>query len=96
MDSNTDSMMQPADGPAGEPAGLARLAAAVQELASQDLSTLPDGVAAERVLALRMLLERLEGQWLKELPASTRAARPVPRSAPRTRPPPAGSGRGPA
>jgi hypothetical protein len=51
------------------PAGLGRLTAAVEELATQDLTQLPDGEAAQRVLALRRLLERLEGQWLRELAA---------------------------
>src|SRR5918996_570477 len=47
------------------PVGLGALAAAVDELAGQDLATLPDAEAAGRVLALRVLLERLEGQWLR-------------------------------
>jgi hypothetical protein len=59
MDSNTHST--------GQPAGLAALTAAVEELAAQDLSGLPDAVRAERVLGLRRLLDRLEGQWLAEL-----------------------------
>jgi hypothetical protein len=59
MDSNIDSMQ--------EPAGLGRLAAAVEALAAQDLDALPDGEAAARVLALRRLVDRLEGQWLREL-----------------------------
>jgi Domain of unknown function (DUF222)/HNH endonuclease len=61
MDSNTSSMPRPA--------GLGRLAAAVDELAGQDLAGLPDAEAAARVLVLRGLLERLEGQWLRELAA---------------------------
>src|SRR5919198_1552755 len=59
MDSNTHST--------AIPTGLARLAAAVQELANQDLGGLPAAAAAQRVLALRGLLDRLEGQWLREL-----------------------------
>jgi len=51
------------------PAGLGRLAAVVEELAAQDLAALPAAEAAQRVLALRGLLERLEGQWLRELAA---------------------------
>jgi Domain of unknown function (DUF222) len=47
--------------------GLERLAAAVDELAAQDLTELPDAQAARRVLVLRGLLERLQGQWLREL-----------------------------
>jgi hypothetical protein len=52
-----------------EPGGLDRLAAVVEELAAEDLAALPDGVAAQRVLALRKLVDRLEGQWLRELAA---------------------------
>jgi hypothetical protein len=59
MDSNTHSMAA-----AG---GLDRLAAAVDELAGEDLDALPDAEAAQRVLVLRRLLERLEGHWLREL-----------------------------
>jgi hypothetical protein len=61
MESNTHSMQQ-----AGV---LDRLAAAVEELATHDLDALPDGVAAARVLALRRLVDRLEGHWLRELAA---------------------------
>jgi hypothetical protein len=54
MDSNTSS---------GRPAsGLGALAAAGDGLAAQDLTRLPDGVLAERVLGFRSLLDRLEGQ----------------------------------
>jgi hypothetical protein len=49
------------------PTGLGRLTAAVEELAAEDLTRLPDGEAAARVLLLRRLLDRLEGQWLREL-----------------------------
>src|SRR5215218_5058986 len=59
MDSNTHSMQ--------EPSGLDRLTAVVEELAAEDLSRLPDGVAAARVLALRRMVDRLEGHWLREL-----------------------------
>jgi hypothetical protein len=61
MDSNIDS--------AELPVGLAPLAAAVDALAAEDLTRLPDAQAAQRVLVLRGLLERLEGQWLRELAA---------------------------
>jgi len=61
MEPNTHSIQ--------EPAGLDRLTAAVDELATQDLDALPDAQAAQRVLALRRLLDRLEGQWLRELAA---------------------------
>ena len=75
MDPNTDSIVQPVAGAIGQrattpvtpPAGLGGLAEVVEELAAQDLTTLPDAIVAARVLALRGLLERLEGQWLKEL-----------------------------
>jgi Domain of unknown function (DUF222) len=59
MDSNTHST--------SAPAGLGALAAVVDELAAQDLGGLADGVLAERVLALRGLMDRLEGHWLGEL-----------------------------
>ena len=52
-----------------EPVGLGRLAAAVEDLAAQDLTHLADGEAAARVLVLRRLVDRLEGQWLRELAA---------------------------
>jgi hypothetical protein len=61
MDSNVDSMK--------EPPGLDRLAAVVDALATHDLTALPAGAAAARVLALRRLLDQLEGQWLRELAA---------------------------
>jgi len=63
MDSNTHSTR----GSSGGSDGLAGLAAVADELAAQDLDGLSDGVRAERVLALRRLVDRLEGQWLKEL-----------------------------
>jgi Domain of unknown function (DUF222)/HNH endonuclease len=59
MDSNMHSVSMPA--------GLNRLAAVVDELAAEDLAALPAAEAAQRVLVLRGLLERLEGQWLREL-----------------------------
>jgi uncharacterized protein DUF222/HNH endonuclease len=62
MDSNTHSTHRP-----GRRDGLAALAAAVDDLAAQDLDQLADTMRAERVLRLRRLLDRLEGQWLKEL-----------------------------
>ena len=61
MDSNTGSTELPM--------GLAPLAAAIDALAAQDLTRLPDAHAAARALVLRGLLERLEGQWLRELAA---------------------------
>jgi hypothetical protein len=59
MDSNTHSSEW-----AG---GLGRLTAAVDQLATDDLDGLPDAEAAQRVLVLRGLIERLEGVWLREL-----------------------------
>jgi hypothetical protein len=49
------------------PVGLERLEAAIQDLTGHDLDRLPDGVAAARVLALRRMVDRLEGHWLHEL-----------------------------
>ena len=63
MDSNTHSTLLPSQ--ASE--DLAALAAVADQLASQDLNRLSDAVRAERVLVLRQLVDRLEGQWLKEL-----------------------------
>jgi Domain of unknown function (DUF222)/HNH endonuclease len=59
MESNRSSVAQPD--------GLELLTAAVEMLAAADLDTLPDGEAAQRVLTLRRLVDRLEGQWLREL-----------------------------
>ena len=93
MDSNTHST-QP-------PAGLAGLAAAVDELATQDLERLPDGVLAERVLGLRRLVDCLEATGSRSWPAWTPAAKPGPTRAPglldgRLVAGPAAVGRGPA
>ena len=64
MNSNMYSTTEPAD---PLPVGLEQLAAAIDQLAGQDLHALPDAQAAQRVLELRGLLERLEGHWLREL-----------------------------
>jgi hypothetical protein len=77
MDSNTHSISglirqsvgESDGGAAGPPDELAILGAAVEALAARDLDGLSDAVRAERVLGLRRLLDRLEGQWLKELAA---------------------------
>src|SRR5829696_6929287 len=61
MNSNTHSV----EGPPGRRDGLDGLAADVEALAAQDLDGLPDSVRAARVLRLRGLVDRLEGQWLK-------------------------------
>ena len=63
MDSNRYSTSPPV----GPPDELAVLAAAADRLAAKDLDQLSDVVRAERVLVLRRLLDRLDGQWLKEL-----------------------------
>ena len=64
--------VKPPDGPpvgppVGQPDDLAALTADVAALAARDLDGLSEVVRAERVLALRQLADRLEGQWLKEL-----------------------------
>src|SRR5215213_1062079 len=63
MDSNTHSTRGSGEGFDR----LAELTAAVEALAAQNLDGLADAVRAERVLVLRRLVDRLEGQWLKEL-----------------------------
>jgi uncharacterized protein DUF222/HNH endonuclease len=50
-------------------AGLEPLAEVVDDLATQDLKGLSDAARAERVRILRWLVDRLEGQWLRELAA---------------------------
>jgi hypothetical protein len=59
MESNTHSTQQPG--------GIDLLAAAVDQLATEDPARLTDAEAAWRVLVLRGLIERLEGVWLREL-----------------------------
>jgi Domain of unknown function (DUF222)/HNH endonuclease len=61
MDSNVYSMLRGDE--------LASLATVVDAAASRDLTVLSDAEAAQRVLLLRRLLDRLEGQWLRELAA---------------------------
>ena len=61
MDSNTHS--------SGGPDRLASVVAADEELAAEDLDRLTDAALAEEVLALRRLLDRLEGQWLRRVAA---------------------------
>ena len=51
------------------PQGLEPLAEVVDDLATQDLKGLSDAARAERVRILRWLVDRLEGQWLRELAA---------------------------
>jgi Domain of unknown function (DUF222) len=67
MDSNTHSTDPPGPAPAGHLDDLAALTVVLDRLAARDLDGLSDAVRAERVLELRRLLDRLEGQWLKEL-----------------------------
>ncbi|HET9558209.1 MAG TPA: DUF222 domain-containing protein, partial [Actinomycetota bacterium] len=63
MDSNTHSTNQSAGGPVG----LAALVAELQGLVDQGVGGLADGALAERVMALRGLMDRLEGHWLADL-----------------------------
>jgi len=65
MNSNTHSTQDPG----GRLDGLAVLAAAVDGLAAQELNRLSDAALAEQVLALRRLVDRLEGHWLQQLAA---------------------------
>jgi hypothetical protein len=51
------------------PQALGPLAEVVDGLAAQDLEGLPDATLAEHPLALRRLLDCLEGQWLQRLAA---------------------------
>jgi hypothetical protein len=65
MDSNTHSTRHST----GTPAGFSAMVAELQGLADQPLDGLADTARAERVLQLRGLVDRLEGQWLAELAA---------------------------
>ena len=67
MDSNTHSTQPPDQQPVGHPDDLAELTAALDRLAARDLDRLSHGVRAERVLRLQRLVDRLDGQRLKEL-----------------------------
>src|SRR4029450_8107376 len=66
MDSNTHS----AQGPTGPADELAELSALLDRLQARDLDRLTGPARAERVLQLRRLADRLEGQWLNELAAA--------------------------
>lgn len=69
MESNTHSterLNRPSPGP---PDGLTALAATVDQLATEDLTGLPEAERAQRILGWRQLLDRQEGLWLKELAA---------------------------
>jgi Domain of unknown function (DUF222)/HNH endonuclease len=63
MDSNTHSTQ----GPTGSADELADLSALLDRLDTRDLDRLSETARAERVMLLRPMVERLEGQWLKEL-----------------------------
>jgi len=64
MDSNTHSTSHSTE----TPAGLAALVAELQGLVDQEgVGGLADGALAERIMALRGLVDRLEGQWLQDL-----------------------------
>jgi predicted DNA-binding transcriptional regulator YafY len=70
MDSNTHStgaLDQRAERDTGRAGAIA---AELQGLADQPLGGLTDAAWAKRLMALRGLAERLEGQWLAELAAS--------------------------
>jgi uncharacterized protein DUF222 len=84
----------PAGHPAGPPDDLAALVAAVDGLAAQDLTGLPDAVRAERVLVLRRLLDRLKATGWPSWPPWTPVGRPAPKPAWRRTRPPAGCGPG--
>ena len=67
MDSTTHSTTHSTQPPSQPSDDLAELTVVLDRLAARDLDRLADAVAAERVLVLRRLVDRLEGQWLKEL-----------------------------
>ena len=56
-------------GPEGLPPGLEGLAAAVAELLAGDPDSLGDALLATQVLAMRRLVDQLEGVWLRRLAA---------------------------
>jgi hypothetical protein len=71
MDSNTYSISGPS-GPADRhppqpPDELDELTALLDRLEARDLDRLTGAARTERILRLRPLADRLEGQWLKEL-----------------------------
>ena len=71
MDSNTYSNPPPEtpEYSAGRADRLGSLPTAVDELAAEELDRLSDSALTEEVLALRRLVDRLEGQWLRRLAA---------------------------
>ncbi|HEX6678072.1 MAG TPA: DUF222 domain-containing protein [Actinomycetes bacterium] len=60
----------PGEAPATLPAGLEALAAAVAELAGDNLDRLGDALLAEQVLGMRRLLDQAEAAWLRLLAAA--------------------------
>ena len=72
MDPNTHSTDRPP-----RPDGLATVAAGIDQLAADDLDRLPDAVVAEQPLALRQLLDRLNGLWLQRLAVTDGRGEPV-------------------
>jgi hypothetical protein len=67
MDSNTHSTRPSTSHPAGTPGGFAAVVAELQGLVDQPLDGRSDAAWAERVMRLRGLMDRLEGQWLADL-----------------------------
>jgi hypothetical protein len=69
MDSNRCSCRH-SDQPTGSPPDrLTALAADLDGLDAEDLDGLTDTALAQRLLGLRQLVDRLDGQWLKTLAA---------------------------
>ena len=69
MNPNTCSCRQRDQPPGNPPDDLAALQAVIDRLAAQDRDHLPDAALADQILALRRLVDRLEGQWLGDLAA---------------------------
>ena len=67
MDSNTHSAQASDHQPVEQPDDLAELTVFLDRLTARDLDRLPEVVRAERVLGCGGSVDRLEGQWLKEL-----------------------------
>src|SRR5829696_7959321 len=70
-------------GPAGLPEDLAALTVVLDRMAARDLERLSQAARAERVMVLGPMVERLVGQWLKEL-AGVRMSRQAAATAVRT------------
>ena len=78
----------------GRPDRLAALTAAVDALAALDLDGLTDAALAEQVLALRRLVDRLEGHWRNQLAGVDARGPPGPTTTKRLARPPVGWGTG--